>query len=102
MTLLTTKECFHTQIYEGWMIGIFTNLPCRFGYIVSNNGSGFEAKDYATQEDALTAAIAYIDAERRFLAGWNAWVQGEVLPEGADPEFIEGWTESSWAGARVA
>ena len=102
MNLSMPEQLVHTQVYESWMIKIFTTPKGAFEYIVKYKGSGYEGKGYTTQNEALTAAIAYIDAELRFLAGWDSWVRGEALPEGADSDFIEGWTESSWAGARVA
>ena len=97
-----TEEFVLSQIYKGWQIKIFSQEQGQFSYSVNHQGSSFEKNGYFTETKALASAIAYVEAELRFLAGWDAWVQGKSLIEGADPEFMEGWLESSQAGARVA
>lgn len=98
-----TSPCFvHAQIHGKQLIGIVFDQT-GFTFQILTPGSIEEASaHYPDQETALAAAATQVEKNARWSAGFQAYEQGEPLPQEADHDFICGWQQGQQAYGRAA
>ena len=99
----TSRPYFvHSHIHQGQLIGILSN-GAGYGYSIFSHGFFEESPThYRDLGAALNTAIARVEQECRWQAGFRASEQQKPFPEIADVDFARGWQDGLEAYGGVA
>jgi hypothetical protein len=88
----------HSLIHQGQLIAILAH-GANFTFRIFSAGSLLEESldYYADLGAALNAALARVEQDARWQAGFESYDRGEPFPEIADPDFICGWRDAQEA-----